>query len=180
MKIAFVGPPAVGKDAASNYIEQKYKLIHISSGDIVRRYVTENNLGGLDRKNLQNVATKLRSDKGGDILIRIAIEKNPDNLILSGLRAIDEVESFKKLGGIVIAISAPLEKRYTMARLRGRIDDNVTLEDFEKIESEEKVNTDRNSQNVDKVVAMADIEIVNDGTLEDLYRKCDELITNFH
>lgn len=180
MKIAFVGPPAVGKDAASNYIEQKYKLTHISSGDIVRRYVTENNLGGLDRKNLQNVATKLRSEKGGDILIRIAIEKNPDNLILSGLRAIDEVESFKKLGGIVIAISAPLEKRYAMARLRGRIDDNVTLEDFEKIESEEKVNIDRNSQNVDKVVAMADIEIVNDGTLDDLYRKCDELVTNFH
>jgi dephospho-CoA kinase len=25
-------------------------------------------------------------------------------------------------------------------------------------------------------VKMADIEIVNDGTLEDLYRKCDEVI----
>ncbi len=179
MKIAFVGPPAVGKDAASNYIEQKYNLTHISSGDIVRKYVTDNNLGALDRKNLQEVATKLRTEKGGDILIKIAMEKNKDNVILSGLRAIDEVETFKKLGGLVVSIVAPLEKRYDMARLRGRIDDKVSLEDFKKIESEEKSNTNRNSQNVDKVVEMADLEIINDGTLEDLYKKCDELITNF-
>jgi len=176
MKLAFVGPPAVGKDAASNYIEEKYKMVHISSGDIIRRYVTENNLGDLDRKNLQTVATKLRTEKGGDILIRIAMENHNDNIILSGLRAIDEVESFKKFGGFVVAIDAPLEKRYGMAKLRGRIGDNASLDDFIRLEEEERVSTDRNGQNVDAVVSMADIKITNDGDLNDLFKKCDELM----
>jgi len=176
MKLAFVGPPAVGKDAASKYLEEKYKMIHISSGDIIRKYVTDNNLGTLDRKNLQIIGTKLRTEKGGDILIRMAMENHKDNVILSGLRAIDEVESFKKFGGLVIAVDAPLEKRYKMAKLRGRIDDNSTLEDFIKIEEEERVSTDRNGQNVDAVVAMADIKITNDGDLNDLFKKCDDII----
>jgi adenylate kinase len=176
MKLAFVGPPAVGKDAASNYIAEKYKLVHISSGDIIRQYVNKNNLGSLDRKNLQKVANTLRNEKGGDILIRIAMQNNKDNLILSGLRAIDEVESFKRFGGIVISISAPLEKRYKMAKMRGRIDDHTSLADFEKLEQEERVSTNRNSQNVDAVVAMADINISNDGDLSDLFKKCDAIM----
>ncbi len=173
MKLAFVGPPAVGKDTVSNYIEQKYRLVHISSGDIVRQ---EHNLGELDRKNLQIIANKLRSEKGGDILVRMAFEKAPDNLILSGLRAIDEIVTFKKLGGIVIVITAPLENRYEFAKIRGRIGDDISIEAFKEIEKGEQINIDRNGQNVDKVISMADIEIVNDGTLDDLYRKCDEVI----
>jgi len=176
MKLAFVGPPAVGKDAIANYIEQKYNITHISSGDIIRDYVKSNNLGELTRENLQKVGNALRAEKGGDVLVRIAFEKAQGDLIISGLRAIGEVETFKKLGGIVISISAPLETRYEFAKVRRRISDNVTFEEFKEIEESEKTNTDENGQNVDKVVSMADYEIVNNGSLEDLFIKCDELI----
>ncbi len=176
MKIALVGPPAVGKDVVANYIEKKYKLTHISSGNIVRDYVKNNNLGGLDRENLQIVANKLRNEKGGDIIVKIALEKVKDNLIISGLRAIDEVESFKKSGGKIIAITAPAEKRYLFGKKRGRIGDNVSIQDFIKLEEKEQVNADRNSQNVKKVLSMADIEIVNDGNLQNLFEKCDKVL----
>ena len=134
MKIAFVGPPAVGKDAVSDHVAEKFKLTHVSSGDIIRQYVVENNLGGLERENVSKVANKLRAEKGGDILIKIALEKITDNLILSGLRAIDEVETFKKLGGKVIAITAPLKNRFEFANNRGGSGHNVSLEEFKKIE----------------------------------------------
>lgn len=176
MKLAFVGPPAVGKDAVSEYIEKKYKINHISSGDIVRAYVKENNLGTLERENLQKVANQLRTERGGDILVKIALEKADGNLIISGLRTIDEVLTFKKVGGIIITITAPLEKRYILAKLRGRIGENVSMEEFMRIEETEQSNADKNSQNVGKVISMADITISNDGTLEDLYKKCDEVI----
>lgn len=176
MKLAFVGQPAVGKDAVANYIEQKYKLTHISSGDLVRDYVKKNNLGGLDRKNLQKVANELRTKNGGDFLVKVALEKNRDDIIISGLRAIDEVSTFKAMGGKIIVITAPINKRYEWAKMRRRIGDDVSFNDFKKIEEIEKVNIDRNGQNVDQVVSMADIEIVNDGTLEELFRKCDEVV----
>ncbi len=176
MKLAFVGPPAVGKDTVAAYVEKKYKLHHISSGDLLREYVKNNNLGDFDRRNLQIAGNNLRKKMGGDVLVKMAFEKVSDNLILSGLRAIDEVKTFKKLGGIVISINAPLERRYELAKSRGRIDDNVTLDDFIKIEEEENRNPDRNSQNVDEVISMSNLEILNDGSLDDLYSKSDELM----
>ena len=177
MKIAFVGPIAVGKDAVSNYIEQKYKLTHISSGDTLRNYVLENNLGSLDRKNLQINANKLREERGGDILIKIIFEKVTDNIIVSGLRAIEEVETFKKLGGIVIAITAPIEQRYKLAQIRGRIDDHISFEEFKRIEDQENTNDSHKAQNLSKVIAMADFEVINDSSLEELFKKCDKTIS---
>lgn len=176
MKLAFVGPFAVGKDAVSSYVEKKYNLTHISSGNIIREYVTENNLGGLDRKNLQIVANKMRNDSGGDILVKIALKTAEDNVIISGLRAIDEVETFKKMGGKVIAITAPIEQRYKLAQLRGRIDDHISFEEFKRIEEEENISKSHNEQNLSKVIAMADFEVINDGSLEELFAKCDKTI----
>lgn len=177
MKIAFVGPIAVGKDAVSNYVEQKYNLTHISSGDTLRKYVEENNLGGIDRKNLQINANKLREEKGGDILIKMIFEKNKDNIIISGLRAIEEIETFKKLGGIIIAITAPIEQRYRLAQIRGRIDDHISFEEFKRIENQENTNGNHKAQNLSKVIAMADFEIINDNTIEELFAKCDRVLS---
>lgn len=178
MKIAFVGPPAVGKDAVSDFIAQKYSLKHISSGDIVRNYVKENNLGDIDRGNLRVIANKMRTEFGGDVLVQIALKQSPDNLILSGLRSIDEVMTFKRNGGKVISITAPMVKRYELAKIRGRIDDNVSFEDFKLSEEKENSNPDKNSQNVQKVIEMADIEIINDGSLDELFDKTSKVIAN--
>lgn len=177
MKISFVGPFAVGKDAVSSYIEKKYNLTHISSGNIIRDYITKNNLGGLDRKNLQIVANKMRVDGGGDILVKMALAEAKDNVIVSGLRAIDEVETFKKMGGNIIAITAPIEQRYKLAQMRGRVDDHISFEEFKKIEEEENKSKDHNEQNLSKVIAMADFEVINDGSLEELFAKCDKTIS---
>ncbi|MBI5126316.1 MAG: nucleoside monophosphate kinase [Candidatus Taylorbacteria bacterium] len=176
MKIAFVGQPAVGKDAVAEYIARHYKLTHISSGDLIRAYVTENNLGGLDRTNLQVVGNKLRAQYGGDYLVVLALRKTPDNLILTGLRTIDEVETFKKTGGTVIAITAPIEFRYQLAKKRGRIGENISFEEFKNIEEQEAQNPDRNSQNVNQVIGMATIEVVNEGTLEELFEKVKRVV----
>lgn len=178
MKLAFVGQPVGGKDTAAEYVSKKYGLTHISSGDLVRNYITENNLGGLERQNVHKYAIFLRDKFGGDYLVRVALEKNPDDVTVSGLRAIDEVETFKKLGGIVIAVTAPIEKRFEWAKKRGRIDDKVTFESFKEIEEDENESKNRNGQNVNKVIEMADIRIINDGTLEDLLGKCDEVVAS--
>jgi dephospho-CoA kinase len=167
---------ALEKDTAAEYVAKKFSLHHISSGDLVRDYITKNNLGGLDRPNVHKYAIELRNKFGGDYLVRVAFEKTKENLIVSGLRAIDEVETFKRLGGIVIAVVAPMERRYEFSKKRGRIGDDVTFEDFKKIEEEENESKDRNGQNVKKAIEMANIVIENDGTLEDLFLKCEKVV----
>lgn len=176
MKLAFVGPAAVGKDAVSEHIAKKFGLTPISSGDIVREYVTKNNLGTLDRSNVRIIAKKMRDEGGGDILVKIALKKTPDNIVLTGLRTVDEIYTFKKMDGKVISINAPMERRYEWAKLRGRIGDNISFEDFKRIENEEYSDKDRNSQNVGPVMALADLEVTNEGTLEELFKKCEAII----
>ncbi|MDQ5893311.1 MAG: dephospho-CoA kinase [Patescibacteria group bacterium] len=175
MKIAFVGPAAVGKDVASDYIAKKFNLTHIPTGDIVREYVKKNNLGTLDRANVRIIAKKMRDEQGGDILVKIALENHPDNVVLSGLRAVDEIYTLKKLGGKVVALNAPMDKRFEWAKIRGRIGDHISFEDFKAIENKEYSDKDKNSQNVAPVMALADYEVMNDGNLDSLFKKLDAI-----
>lgn len=176
MKIAFVGHAAVGKDTLADYVSTKYALTNVSSGDLIRAYVTEHNLGSLERENLKKVGNELRAQHGSDYLVRLAVEKHPDNVIVSGLRTIGEVETFKSLGGVVIAVIASPRRRYELAQLRGRIDDTFTFEEWHAHELSEYTNQDHAKQNIEGVIALADYHIENTGTLDELYQKCDEVL----
>lgn len=172
-----MGHAAVGKDTLALYVSEKLSIPNVSSGDMIRKYVTDNNLGTLERENLKKVGNSLRQEFGGDFLVKLAIELHDNkDIILSGLRTVDEVTTFKKLGGIIIAVTAPAERRYELAKLRNRIDDKVTFEEWKKNEEEEYSSSDNTKQNINGVIALADYEIQNLGALEDLYRECDSLI----
>jgi dephospho-CoA kinase len=176
MKIAFVGHAAVGKDTLSDYTALKLNIPHISCGDLVRDYVLKNNKGSLERENLINAGNELRAKFGGDYLVKVALEKNHDNVVISGIRTIDEVSTFKKNGGIVVVVTAPDRRRYELGLIRNRIDDSVTFEEWMHKQEGDLHNTKTYKQNVGAVIAHADYSIENSGTLDDLYKKCDELL----
>lgn len=178
MKIAFVGHAAVGKDTLADYVSAKLSLTNISSGNIIRDYVLKNKLGTLERENLQKVGNELRAKHGGDYLVRLALEKNPNNIIMSGLRTLDEVETFKSLGGKVIAVIATPERRYELAQIRKRIGDDVTFAEWHAKEMIEYSNNDHAKQNIEGAIALADYVIENTGTLGELFQDCDEVLMN--
>jgi len=177
MRLAFVGHAAVGKDTLALYVSKRLSIPNVSSGDMIRKYVTDNNLGTLERENLKKVGNSLRQEFGGDFLVRLAVElHDKGDIVLSGLRTIDEVMTFKELGGIVISVTAPAERRYDLAKMRNRIDDGVSFEEWKKNEEGEYTSDDSKKQNINGVIALADYEIQNLGTLDDLYKECDELL----
>lgn len=176
MKIAFVGHAAVGKDTLSDYAARKLQLIHISSGNLVREHVRLHNLGTLERENLIKIGNDMRAEFGGDCLVRMAFKKHHDNIVLSGLRAIDEVETFKSLGGKVIAVTASPRRRYELALIRNRIGDHVTFEEWLATQASEFESLDSKKQNIEGVISAADFTIENSSTLDELYQKCDEVL----
>ncbi len=176
IKLAIVGPRGVGKDTVANYLAEKKGFTHISSGDLIRSYIIEHNLGAPTREMCQKVAKELREKHGGDYLVRVAIEKNYPRLIISGLRAVPEVEGFKNLGGKVIAVTAPIEIRYTWAASRRDIDSTVTFEEFKNFDEREVTSADPNAQNVKGVIALADYFIENSGNKEHLFTEIDLLL----
>jgi dephospho-CoA kinase len=176
MKLAFVGHAAVGKDTLADYVSAKLSLTNVSSGNLIRNYVLENKLGNLDRENLQKVGNELRTQHGGDYLVRLAFEKNHENIIMSGLRTLDEVETFKSLGGKVIAVIATPERRYELVQIRKRVGDDVTFAEWHAKEMSEYSNNDHAKQNIEGVIALADYIIENTGTLGELFQDCDVVL----
>jgi dephospho-CoA kinase len=176
MRLAFVGHAAVGKDTLADYVSKKLVLTSVSSGDLVRKYIIDNNLGTLERENIRKVVNELRAERGGDYLVKEIMNTHATGMIITGLRAVDEVKTFKKLGGIIIAVTASAERRFALAKMRNRIDDTVTFEAWKKAEEGDDHHTDPAKGNVSAVIAVADFVIENIGTLDELFKDCDEVI----
>lgn len=173
MIIGLVGQPSSGKDTVVEFLIKKHGFKHVSSGDIIRKFIAENNLGEPTRELMQKTGNELRTKHGGEVLVQMALKENVERLAISGLRAIPEIEAVKNAGGEIWAVEAPIESRYQWALARGRVGEDVSFEEFKRIELAEAKNTDKNAQNVEEVVKMADKRIVNDGTVEELESKVD-------
>ena len=176
IRLGVVGQPSSGKDTVAEYIREHYGFTHLSTGDIIRKYVQDNNLGELTRPLLRDVGNQLRKEHGSDYLVQLALKDSHPRLIISGIRSVGEAETLKKNGGKLINIDVPIEKRYEWATARRRDTDHISFEEFKNQQLAEETN-DTYAQNVQLVIPMADYTLENFGTLEELYKKIDELMT---
>jgi dephospho-CoA kinase len=174
--IGLVGRPSAGKDTVAAYLVEKYGFTHVSTSDMIRYYIRDNNLGELTRENLQKTGKKMRDDNGSDCLVVLSLQNPAEKLVVSGLRTVAEVKTLKKAGGQVWEVTAPLEIRYQRALGRGRVGEDISLEKFAEIEHKEDSNPDPNFQNVAAVVALADKQIVNGGNINELNKKIEEFL----
>lgn len=177
--LGLVGHQRGGKDTVGDYLRLHYGFDHTSSGNMIREYVKDNKLGDPDDRDVLILeGNKLRAKYGGDVLVKMAIERETSKLglAISGLRAIPEVEAILAAGGEIWAVEALAEIRYIRARESGRISQTMSLEDFKLAEEREEQNEDRNAQNVGLVVGMAKYVLNNNGTFEELYGLVDELM----
>ncbi len=174
--IGLVGHPSCGKDTVANYLTEKYNFTHVSTGDLVRKYISEQNLGEPTRQLMSTVSAQVRKDNGGDFFINQGLNDPSPRLTISGMRAVAEVEAVKKAGGLLLAITAPLEVRYQRALARGRVGEDITFEQFKIADAKDSQSNDPNAQNVNAVVARADATLTNTGTLEELHTQVDKIV----
>lgn len=175
--IALVGRAVSGKDTVGAYLEKNYGFTQVVTGQLIRDYIAENNLGEPNRDLMIRVGNELRTKYGADYLVRKALQTETDKLIVNGTRAVGEVNAVRKAGGIVIATEAPMEKRYEWTTGRGRISDKISFEDFVRQEKLESANKSASAQSIDEVIAGADYTIQNDQDLPTLFAKVDLLMT---
>ncbi|OHA16957.1 MAG: hypothetical protein A3G52_01320 [Candidatus Taylorbacteria bacterium RIFCSPLOWO2_12_FULL_43_20] len=174
--IGLVGHPSSGKDTVAGYLENKYGFSHVSAGDLIRDYMKKNNMGEPERARMREVGNELRRKYGADYLVELAVKKDADRLLVSGVRTIAEANKIKEKGGVIVGLRSPIEFRYRLARFRGRAGDG-SFKEFKKLEEKEARSKDTNEQDVEGVMKIADFTIDNDSTLEKLLEKIDGLAT---
>lgn len=176
LKIAVVGESLSGKDTVASYLTEQHGFVHISTGDFVRFYILENNLGEPTRPRMQEVANFLRTEHGADYFAKLALRDSATHMVISGLRNPHEVQAIKDAEGKVLALTVPMEMRYERAKERGRIGDHITYEEFVEQEIAERTSNNPNAQNMVEVLVLADVSISNESTIEALQAKIEEAL----
>ena len=176
MKIlAFAGMPCSGKSVAVQ-IAKESKIPVIRMGDAVWEE-TRNQRFVLNDKNVGFVANDMREKHGKDIWAKKTVEKIKSNvkedcIVIDGIRNSEEIDLFKKeLGSkfIVIAILASDKTRKKRVLARKREDDSSDVKDLEERDKREL------GWGLGKVIKYADIEIVNEGNMDEFHEAIREV-----
>lgn len=133
----------------------------------------------VDRDSMILVANDLRQKFGTgyivEELIRRAKEKE-GNSIVESVRTLGEVEKVKQASGVLLAVVADQKTRFERIKLRGSLKDGVDFEKFAEQENLEMESTDPNKQNLKACGEVADYVIENNGTIEELNRKIEDML----
>lgn len=177
--LGVTGTFASGKDTVAEILEQDYKVMHVSTGDIVREKSMERH-GSIERNPyLQETATYFRKEFGGDYFVREAykrfleVEDRYHAVAITGIRSLGEARAIHDLGGILVQVTAPIEVRYERMISRQRDEETkMTLDEFKASEANERTGGDDDASfNIDKIAEMADVVIENAGTYDDFKEK---------
>ncbi len=171
--IGLTGTNGAGKgEVAAFFVKRGYAYFSLS--DLIREEIQKKGKEPT-RNNLIQMGNELREKLGPDILARRVMEKVQSKAVIDSIRNPKEVEYLRKHNKfILLSVDAPVELRYERAKKRGREESASSLREFIKKEREEMTRR-RKGQQLQSCMKMADFMIINDGSLEDLHKKLEEL-----
>lgn len=175
MNIAITGKMRSGKDAIGRYLSEKHGYTRFAFGDELKRYANELfgvHDGGKRRELYQWFGQTMR-ERDPEIWVRKLFGKvevidaeemynsDPFSAVITDLRQPNEYDRCRSEGYVIIRVSAPDGTRIHRAIESA---DTFELSDL----------THETESHVDSFEV--DYEIVNDGTIEELYAKVDEVL----
>ncbi|NHV11728.1 MAG: flagellar hook-basal body complex protein FliE [Candidatus Verstraetearchaeota archaeon] len=165
MIICLTGMPGSGKTTISEIVKEMGIPV-IVMGDVVRE---EARIRGIEPtpKNLGKLMIEMREKMGANVIAKRCVDKikelNSKIVLVEGVRSLEEVEEFRKVGDAkIIAVHSSPKTRYERLSRRGRSDDPKSWEEFRERDLREL------DVGIGRVISLADEIIINEGTLEDL------------
>lgn len=172
--IGLVADISAGKDTFARYLAEKHGFERHTISDILRGEAAERGLPPI-RENLRKIEQELRKKGGRTVLIqRIEKKFKKEKIVISGIRVVDEVSFLReKYPGKakIVHLTADPKIRFQRVLARCRTGDPKTFEEFLKQEKTEWKEFDFKT-----LFKMADYKIENNGAVEELYHKIDELL----
>ena len=99
MNIILFGPPGAGKGTQSKFIEKKYNLLQLSTGELLRNEIKNKTQLGLEISSIINSGDLVSDDIVSKLIEKyISDKKNKQRLIFDGYpRNIDQAKNLDKL-----------------------------------------------------------------------------------
>lgn len=182
--LAIVGPMAAGKGTFIEILKKK-GFESSSTSDRIREEIIRRGLQ-ITRNSLTEVANDLRSQFGNDILSKRTAEylgnAKSDYFVIDSIRNPKEIEFFKSQYDMkVVAITADQKIRYERFIERKTNSEPMSFEQFCDIDNKElHGDGGSHSQRVEDCMKMADKTLENNGSVEDLEKRVDEMLAEFN
>lgn len=133
----------------------------------------------IERSILQDIGNEMREKHGGDFWAKRIISKMKPgrNYVIEGIRNPGEVGALRELDSfILVGVDAPIEERLQWIIKRNKDSDPKTLDEIKKIDERDRGKGEAaTGQQVDACFKMADLIIMNRGTLDELKDKVNKL-----
>ncbi len=174
--LGFTGLIASGKGTACNYLIKKHGAVSFKFSKILRDILDRAYLPH-SRDNLVKISMIMRETFGQDLLAKAIAQdiKNTDKelIVVDGVRRPDDIKYLKDIPGFkLVAVDTDEKIRYErLIQRTENIDDKTkTWEEFVK---DHKAETE---VYIPELIKSADIKIINDTSLEELYNQLDKLV----
>ena len=163
--IAILGMPGAGKGVASE-AAKRLGLEVLVLGDVIREETERRGLQPTP-ENVGSVMLQVRSEEGPAVVAKRLMPKieasASETLIVEGIRSEEEVRELRlKCDVVTVGIHASPKTRFKRLLARGRSDDPKTWDTFYERDSREL------NVGLCRVIALADILLLNEGTIEEL------------
>ncbi|MGD1008757.1 MAG: AAA family ATPase [Candidatus Aminicenantales bacterium] len=172
--IGLTGTNGAGKgEAAAFFMAKGYAYASLS--DILREELRDRGLE-VTRDSLISIGNELRERFGPDVLARRTMANVSGPTVIDSIRNTREIATLRAQGDFVLlALDAPIEVRFGRVAARGRNESAATLDEFRKKEDQERSGGD-SAQQLAACMATADELVWNDGTIEDLHHKLENIL----
>ena len=165
--ICVIGLPGAGKSLFCS-VSNQLGFSVINMGDQIRKEIKKRGLSD-DAETLNKMMIKLRKENGRSAIANICIpiikESQNKHIIIDGIRNIEEIKEFQKIGKVItILITNTTERRMNFLIGRGRKDAPLDKKSFRKRDENEI------SIGLDKVLEIPDIKINNSGLTKEEFK----------
>jgi dephospho-CoA kinase len=173
--IGLTGPNSSGKGVTAERLQSVHGYVPTSLSDVLREEARRRGLEPV-RAVLISLGNELRGRYGPGALAEMVLPLLHPPALVDSIRNPQEVAVLRRHPGFELwAVEAPVEVRFRRSLDRRRPGDPETLEEF--IAREEQENSrDPRAQQLHATAALADRVLRNDGTLDQLRARVDELV----
>jgi len=186
LNLVLFGPPGAGKGTQSNLLIDKYNLVHLSTGDILRGEITAGTELGMEAKTLMDRGD-LVPDEVVIAMISSKLDNNPNTngFIFDGFpRTAAQAEALDNLledkgTSISAMLSLKVEDEELIRRLLSRGESSGRADDQDESIIANRINEYNNKTAPLKEYYSAQnklSEIEGDGTVEDIAEKLNDVI----
>ena len=98
MKLLIMGPPGAGKGTQAKILAQKFNLVHLSTGDILRKEIDRNSEVGLKAQTYMNAGNLVPDEVLLEMMNSTLTELKDNGVILDGFpRTIPQADGLSKI-----------------------------------------------------------------------------------